>query len=68
MADTPTAPTCVCGSALWTKHVHPMIVWCRRCGAVREVFSGRWQIPLDRAGDLPTAEIPDEPPTKPGKD
>lgn len=43
-------------------------LWCSRCGAIRAVFERRWQIPLDRAGDV-AHSVPldrDERPTRPG--
>jgi len=43
-------------------------LWCRKCGAIRAVFESHWQIPLDRAGDVPHS-VPletDEVPTRPG--
>jgi hypothetical protein len=66
-ADTPLADTCVCGSTAWHKLLFDRLLWCRKCGAVRPIFEGHWQIPLDRAGDVPPPTFePDEVPTKPG--
>lgn len=66
-ADTPLADTCVCGSAAWHKHLHERVLWCRKCGAARIIFDPHWQIPIDRAGDVPPATFDaDEIPTKPG--
>lgn len=66
--DTITAETCVCGSTHWHTLVHTGVLWCGRCGALRIVFSERWNIPLDRAGDVSHTKqrAPDEPPTSPG--
>jgi hypothetical protein len=43
-------------------------LWCKKCGSIRAIFESHWQIPLDRAGDLPSS-VPletDELPTNPG--
>ncbi len=57
--------TCACGSAHW----HAMmgdVFWCRKCGAFRKAFEDKWQIPLDRSGDVSTTELSEEEvPTKP---
>lgn len=74
MSDVPVADTCVCGATNWHKVVGgspadpSRIIWCRRCGSIRLIFEDHWQIPLDRAGDLPRS-VPlesDERPTDPG--
>jgi hypothetical protein len=44
-------------------------LWCRKCGAVRVIFEPRWQIPLDRAGEIARSVPLDddgEKPTNPG--
>lgn len=66
-ADSPTADTCLCGGTHWHTLVDKNYVWCRRCGAWRRLFEGRWLIPLDRAGEL-ARSVPqgDESPTSPG--
>lgn len=67
--DTITAETCVCGSNHWHELVRTGVLWCSRCGALRIVFSERWNIPLDRAGEIPHTKPPappEEPPTNPG--
>lgn len=75
MPDVPVADTCACGSARWHRITgseagikNDRFFWCRRCGALRFVFDAHWQIPLDRAGDLPRsiALEDDERPTDPG--
>lgn len=69
MADTPTADTCVCGGPHWHKLMDATYVWCRRCGALRRIFEGKWSIPLDRVGDIARsvpATSEDEIPTRPG--
>jgi hypothetical protein len=44
-------------------------LWCKKCGAVRVIFETRWQIPLDRAGEI-ARSVPldgdEERPTNPG--
>jgi len=65
--EGPEAETCVCGAAAWHTMVEGKILWCKRCGALRNVFQTRWRIPLDRAGELArSTEIPEEEPTRPG--
>jgi hypothetical protein len=75
-SDVPVADTCVCGATNWHKLVGgtdtepSRVLWCRRCGAIRLIFEEQWQIPLDRAGDMPRS-LPhppsdDERPTDPG--
>lgn len=75
MSDVPLADTCVCGVPYWHRFVgttegaraESKFLWCRKCGAVRVIFEQRWQIPLDRAGEIASSDVPnDERPTRPG--
>ena len=69
MSDTPTAETCVCGGPFWHKLIDSTLLWCRRCGSFRRIFDGqKWNIPLDRVGDI-ARSVPggeDDVPTSPG--
>jgi hypothetical protein len=47
--------------------VDTKILWCHKCGAVREMFQNKWTIPLDRVGDIArSVQNDEEPPTLPG--
>lgn len=62
------APTTAAGSG--TTGAATRFLWCRKCGSVRVIFEARWQIPLDRAGEIarsvPLDGDDEEKPTNPG--
>jgi len=67
-SDVPLSEVCVCGGTKWHQMID-RVMWCRRCGCVRQFMSRKWRVPLDRAGELPTADLvgaDDEAKTDPG--
>lgn len=63
-SDAPQA-----GPGSGTSGAASRFLWCRKCGAVRVIFEKRWQIPLDRAGEVARSvplDSDEERPTNPG--